>query len=1305
MKKRSFKVLLLILMTVLAAAFGVLGVACGEPNSGNIPDVPPPPEATYTLTFMADGKEHASITRKAGESIVWPSNPVHTGYNFEGWHLKEDCSDSKQTLPLKMPAENRTYYAKFIPLAPLKDYTVSVYLQKLGNNVAIDEYELKADLAFSGTAPLGYPVDLSQTKVDHFKLNTAHAGGDVAPVIGETGNDFALYFDREIYKIVYSPAYPSDAVGTGGSMADGQYPYGATVTVADCGYFCEAYAFAGWSEGDAYGPAVPATDFVIDANRYFYARWDKGYRNAYDPTDILYVSSVVTSGLGACYRFKEDGSKKEGFLREDLYNSNIFEFTFYEESGDVVGQIDANEGTFLYRGAEMGNYVYYDYLARKYNHGAVLALDGYGKGILAESVSNMEVMNYYGAYSYDAEAQDWLFLYIDVASQTYTGEYFYFKLNDEDLTAENPNYTGAFLVQGDEADIYLLYDANGGTVNEQYILYLDGYGAAGVYYFDLESGSDEPQELLVYGTYFAGDNFAQTRVYEFRFETGDESYAPTRFMLTYVSGVDSDVYVYLVYDEAHAGTLTSSDGGSATLTLDGFYIATYIPEGMGDEDAIEGVYSIRGDTVTFIPYIGGEPSGKMYFDVVWEKTGDYIGTFTLNTEDILVVDGVVTGYRGTSSIVVIPDKATSIGEDAFNYMSDKNENGVSLTSVTIPATVTSIGARAFENNYTLSRVIFRATEPIDIDWDNTVDPFRWPKQGNFYIIVPEGSEEAYRTAWSASGYRILSLTELNNKPEWETDENGVLIAYHYKGEGKPENLSLKIPDEITEIGDEVFYGLEYIGSLDLNNVTKVGENAFMMSGLKSVIAEKLQYVGDGAFSLCTGLEILELPAALTVGDQAFAGCYRLARVILGAKLQSVGSEAFTYCASEREDHKFFLQLEGTTPPAMGGNLFNGVIYRRISVPTLEAALNCFGADDWNSYNTLLYVEESASSPLVGTWASNTLLEPMVFDGRAEFNNTEVWLYRVEGNNITFYAYDKETHDYSTFPATYKDGKVSFADSGTNYVLSRVSELFSYQGDDKSAAAGETLVLDLSKVDFESMPYVIPAKLNGKDITVTLAAKKITAIELIDGLPYRYTFTLHNDFTFTYTYKKEGAWGPFTAENGSEITLTFSGSLIYATGTLIIDGMTRTVESLGTWVVTQESESVFNISVPYLSTNYVVTVTLGAGDTFTYTWALGKTRTTYAGNGGAVVVYKDKNGNVIDYHLLLADAAGKNEEVEATYELQSDGSLLFTVDYLVSVPNADGSGFVWQESPYNGIYKVTVDHATQTCTITRQSASV
>ena len=68
-----------------------------------------------------------------------------------------------------------------------------------------------------------------------------------------------------------------------------------------------------------------------------------------------------------------------------------------------------------------------------------------------------------------------------------------------------------------------------------------------------------------------------------------------------------------------------------------------------------------------------------------------------DTEEFVIVKGVLYDYFGESTEVVIPDSVTSIGDEAVEFC--KN-----LTSITIPNSVTSIGKRAFYNCSSLTSI-------------------------------------------------------------------------------------------------------------------------------------------------------------------------------------------------------------------------------------------------------------------------------------------------------------------------------------------------------------------------------------------------------------------------------------------------------------------------------------------------------------------------------------------------------------------------------------------------------------------------
>ena len=299
---------------------------------------------------------------------------------------------------------------------------------------------------------------------------------------------------------------------------------------------------------------------------------------------------------------------------------------------------------------------------------------------------------------------------------------------------------------------------------------------------------------------------------------------------------------------------------------------------------------------------GSTPTGYkllMYYDheAPYEVPCD--SSTTLTSSDVFINQR----DRDELSSAVIGNCITTIGEDAFY-------NATSLTSITIPSSVTTIG---------------------------NINSFYQGSFGECYglqsVVIPD------------------SVTTIGK--------------YVFKD---CYNLtSVKLPSGITAIGDNYGHGvmmflncykLSSIGpigsgaSVELpNSVTTIGYGAFdSCSGLTSVtLPNSVTTIGGQVFAYCTSLRNINIPDSVTsIGGGGFVGCSGLTSVTIGSGITSIGSYAFSDCSGLTS-----ITVNATTPPALDTTAFNNTNNCPIYVPC--ASVNAYvAAGGWSDYASRIY---------------------------------------------------------------------------------------------------------------------------------------------------------------------------------------------------------------------------------------------------------------------------------------------------------------------------------------------------------------
>ena len=260
--------------------------------------------------------------------------------------------------------------------------------------------------------------------------------------------------------------------------------------------------------------------------------------------------------------------------------------------------------------------------------------------------------------------------------------------------------------------------------------------------------------------------------------------------------------------------------------------------------------------------------------------------------DVVIPDEVIykdTKYSVTSigwdafadcsslTSVTIPNSVTSIGSGAFSGCS-------SLASVTIPNSVTSIGQYAFSECSSLTSV----TIPNSV---TSIESSAFKGcSGLTSVTIPNSVTSIESSAfYNCNGLTAVYITDLE---AWckiafnsfiDSYSNPLSYAHHLFLDGE-EITELTIPNSITSIGNDAFYGCSGLTSVTIpNSVTSIGGDAFYgCSGLNSVtIPNSVTSIGWGAFEKCHSLASVSIGNSVTsIGDYAFLHCSNLAALYI-----------------------------------------------------------------------------------------------------------------------------------------------------------------------------------------------------------------------------------------------------------------------------------------------------------------------------------------------------------------------------------------------------------------------------------------
>ena len=305
-------------------------------------------------------------------------------------------------------------------------------------------------------------------------------------------------------------------------------------------------------------------------------------------------------------------------------------------------------------------------------------------------------------------------------------------------------------------------------------------------------------------------------------------------------------------------------GSSVTASSGELHDAVYygdnimIDPGSDDESAVRN-FIVRLDLTN---WDWGTITGATFTITVTAPSRDF--TFDATT-------GTIKKYNGNDAVVNIPSEingtpVTTIGNAAFRDSS--------VTSVTIPASVTEIGSNAFADCTNLTSVNYEG------DWSK--------------LTIQSGNPAVEDAAKDAANEQLFDFEFILN--------NTAVIVISYKGTAADVTIPSRYKGKpVTVIDPVAFYNNSAVTSVTIpDSVTAIPDYAFgFCSQLTNIsIPNSVTFIGFSAFNSCTSLKSITLPSSLsTIQSYAFYNCGNLKTIRIPVSVTSIGNCAFDVCPS------------------------------------------------------------------------------------------------------------------------------------------------------------------------------------------------------------------------------------------------------------------------------------------------------------------------------------------------------------------------------------------------------------------------
>ena len=244
----------------------------------------------------------------------------------------------------------------------------------------------------------------------------------------------------------------------------------------------------------------------------------------------------------------------------------------------------------------------------------------------------------------------------------------------------------------------------------------------------------------------------------------------------------------------------------------------------------------------------------------------------------------------------------------------------SLSSITIPSQLTSIGNGAFSNCNLLFTVTINS---------NTIASKTYSAESNLSHIFGSQVEE------------YIFGEEVNKIGKFACHECNVLSK-------------VALGNNVKKIEEKAFYHCNRLVSINIpNSVNSIGYYSF--GGCTSLsdaeIPNNVTLIDEGAFAGCGNLKTLVIPnSVITINRYAFYGC-NFSYISIGSSINSIGEMTFGSCQGLTDVYCY-----ASNVPSTYSNAFDGSHIENVTLHVPEDAINQYKAKSpWKSFKTIVEI--------------------------------------------------------------------------------------------------------------------------------------------------------------------------------------------------------------------------------------------------------------------------------------------------------------------------------------------------------------